>query len=562
MGILVISFALFGGTTFLVADHYTAKPEFCGSCHVMDPYFASWQVDVHGKAGGIADCVDCHYAPGERSTFDAKFRGLSQAASYFSGRFGASRPRAQIDNRSCLTSECHGGLEFMDQAIWLGGASPNHGSPPAEGGADQHPPTVTFVHAKHLQPDPAVEEGRRAQQREILTRLEERLDNDAVAMIQKLGQETGDALDRERKTTAYLRDASADLVADAVEYGRLEHALVRSKQLSNLGCSSCHTFDDTGKHHISVARTTCFTCHFTNQAFNSGTGECLLCHSPPSGNVAVHGGTEGNAMMNHDMFVARGVNCASCHSDLIQGTDEVNRRDCTHCHDQDHYMKDFEHRTTAIVQQYHEAHTAEQHARCTDCHRVIDHQLVRTPAPDQATFLQPVKDDCQHCHPDHHREQVELLMGVGGSGIARPLPNPMFGSRVSCQACHTESGNDFKGDPLIQATKKNCVACHDETYDALYDEWIAQLSTRLAEVEALEKSTLELVAEVPELDAVEGAKIKELLARAQRNLALVRTAHGVHNRGYALELMERAAGDLREVASLTKSSTVPDPSDR
>ena len=57
----------------VIADHQTSKPEFCGSCHIIKPYYESLHADVHGGKLGVA-CVECHYAPGERSTWMAKCR--------------------------------------------------------------------------------------------------------------------------------------------------------------------------------------------------------------------------------------------------------------------------------------------------------------------------------------------------------------------------------------------------------------------------------------------------------------------------------------------------------
>src|SRR5262245_29612472 len=56
---------LFVGAAGLAgAEYWTSRPSFCGSCHVMDPYYESWSHDTHGaKIGAL--CVDCHYAPGE-----------------------------------------------------------------------------------------------------------------------------------------------------------------------------------------------------------------------------------------------------------------------------------------------------------------------------------------------------------------------------------------------------------------------------------------------------------------------------------------------------------------
>src|SRR5688572_1209922 len=56
-----------GGALLVVAEHKTSQPEFCGSCHIMEDYYQSWGKDIHGTKLNVA-CVECHYAPGERTT--------------------------------------------------------------------------------------------------------------------------------------------------------------------------------------------------------------------------------------------------------------------------------------------------------------------------------------------------------------------------------------------------------------------------------------------------------------------------------------------------------------
>ena len=135
LAILAVVLIVVSVIGIVVADRRTSKPEFCGSCHIMTSYYDSWHADVHGRKLEIA-CIECHYAPGERDTVLAKLRGLSQVASYVSGRYGASRPRAHVDNLSCLTSKCHGDYAFLDKPLPLGTLG-----------------TVKFVHAKHFQLD-------------------------------------------------------------------------------------------------------------------------------------------------------------------------------------------------------------------------------------------------------------------------------------------------------------------------------------------------------------------------------------------------------------------------
>ena len=75
LGITGVIVFFVGGAGLIGADYWTTRPQFCGSCHVMDPYYESWSHDLHGaKIGAL--CVDCHYAPGERFTLHAKFKGL------------------------------------------------------------------------------------------------------------------------------------------------------------------------------------------------------------------------------------------------------------------------------------------------------------------------------------------------------------------------------------------------------------------------------------------------------------------------------------------------------
>ena len=46
------------GLVFMV--EVSSQPEFCGTCHVMDPYFQSWETSTHKEVA----CVDCHIPPG------------------------------------------------------------------------------------------------------------------------------------------------------------------------------------------------------------------------------------------------------------------------------------------------------------------------------------------------------------------------------------------------------------------------------------------------------------------------------------------------------------------
>jgi nitrate/TMAO reductase-like tetraheme cytochrome c subunit len=272
--LLAISIILIGA-----AEHHTSQPNFCGSCHIMEPYYASWKSDIHGAKFDVA-CVECHYAPGERTTVNAKLRGLSQVASYFSGRYGATRPRAHVSNDSCMTAKCHGDLRFMDKTIEIG--------------------SVRFVHATHLQLSKESVESVQKELADLGTKLRAAVGQEQFARLEAAADEAG--LHEPRvDTLVKLVAATAAAVerSDLEKFSQLHHRRVRTAQLADIQCTNCHAYGaehnarDKNRpapaHHFSVSTTSCYTCHFNNEGFNTGTNTCLMCHKQlPAGEIIVH----------------------------------------------------------------------------------------------------------------------------------------------------------------------------------------------------------------------------------------------------------------------------------
>lgn len=557
-GFFALGGLLFAGITLGSAEWYTGRPQFCGTCHVMDPYYESWSHDIHGARIG-AKCIDCHYAPGERTTLNAKFRGLSQVASYFSGRYGAGRPRAHVSDDSCLVSGCHGDRSFDTKMLAIG-------KPQVEtrmvGGAPvemQRPPSVHFVHAKHLDVEPKRAEIER-ESKSVRERLARTLDEPTKRRVEQIASSVRPAAERRGALDSLASEKNwpVELRHDATALMELEHRRIRLDQLAGLNCSACHAFNPTLSSHIAADRNVCYTCHFTHEDFNRNTGECLRCHEPPTRAVSIHGTTStpggGAVVMDHQDIVKRGVDCASCHADVLRGGADVSERDCTHCHDQARFLADFATRTTETVRVYHAVHIAGQKAHCFDCHRAIQHGLLSESdfagVQTSAGFLQPVLSDCKHCHPNHHSEQVALLTGTGGVGLAHSTPSGMLGSRLNCRACHTQPAADEKGDTLIRATQEGCIACHGEEYRKLFEQWQHEVGTYLSEAEAL----LDRVTKLSAAHNATPVGVRELLAAAGTNIRLVRAGGGLHNRPYALQLLDVARRKLIEAEQLLASA--------
>jgi nitrate/TMAO reductase-like tetraheme cytochrome c subunit len=97
----VVALAVFVPTT-VVAVEYTARSEFCNTCHIMEPYYESWVNSSHANV----PCIDCHYEPGALETVEGKFQGLSQLAKYAT-RTEGTKPWAEVSDQSCMRSGCH-----------------------------------------------------------------------------------------------------------------------------------------------------------------------------------------------------------------------------------------------------------------------------------------------------------------------------------------------------------------------------------------------------------------------------------------------------------------------
>lgn len=82
------------------AIHVSSSPAFCGTCHVMEPYYDSWLTSSHKNIA----CVDCHIPPGVTAELEKKYEAMAMVARYFTGTYG-TRPWAEIDDAACL--ECH-----------------------------------------------------------------------------------------------------------------------------------------------------------------------------------------------------------------------------------------------------------------------------------------------------------------------------------------------------------------------------------------------------------------------------------------------------------------------
>ncbi|MBK7878293.1 MAG: NapC/NirT family cytochrome c [Planctomycetes bacterium] len=102
------------------AVHHTAQPEFCNSCHLMEPYYQSWQRSAHKDVA----CIECHYEPGALETAEGKFKALSQLAKYVT-RTAGTKPWAEVSDQSCMRSGCHS-VRMLEGPVQFGRVKFDH----------------------------------------------------------------------------------------------------------------------------------------------------------------------------------------------------------------------------------------------------------------------------------------------------------------------------------------------------------------------------------------------------------------------------------------------------
>lgn len=341
--------------------------------------------------------------------------------------------------------------------------------------------------------------------------------------------------------------------------------LDKNKQIEGqaVNCTSCHQHE-TDIKKFEVSQQSCHLCHFKNVKFNQDRGRCELCHELPQKPIQ----TSGEKPITHQVLKDADVSCGSCHYDVIQasgrakyeayfengilkttlvmGAGGIKEESCAACHDQTKALKE-----TANKKLMHQKHVTIKNARCFDCHQVIAHKksvaqetaAVESPVP-EAMSQKPmserfVADSCMACHPNPHQLQRQLAEGLKRKDVPQ-TPGFHFKARATCLACHLESQLSKKGTPVLMASAKSCAACHPGRQNLLKD-WQTELEQEVNYTKEVEKEALDALTQAQDkLSRPDLAKARDILEEGQQNLELVQFGNGVHNKKYAIFLLDAA----------------------
>lgn len=311
--------------------------------------------------------------------------------------------------------------------------------------------------------------------------------------------------------------------------------LSQARRGRQLRCASCHSQIVQGKH-IEVTYDTCYLCHFKGREKGrtiEPLGGCTGCHGIPDKSFQIGGMT-----YNHKDYVKKhGVDCMSCHSEVVQGKGEAEKDRCFTCHNQPEKLAKY-----SDIPFIHDNHVTKHQVACFHCHKEIKHTSGKTVGASSGDISRPAMPGCSQCHQGQHGVQEQLYKGIGVKGLnGHGFPSPMYLANVDCVACHAVKshvkGSGGYEETTFRGSQESCEKCHGPQYK---DMW--------AEAKALFNGTLDALeaklAGVTKAVKGHGAALTEVA----NDLEFIRAGRAVHNLYYAARLVARADETLNRLA--------------
>ncbi|MFQ6610580.1 MAG: cytochrome c3 family protein, partial [Fidelibacterota bacterium] len=256
------------------------------------------------------------------------------------------------------------------------------------------------------------------------------------------------------------------LFKDKVIFDHTPH-LTKLRLGKKLRCTSCHSQIVQGEH-ITVNETSCFLCHFKNQPDETPINDCTWCHNAPVNTDSL------DVEYDHSFVLDRQIECEKCHGSMQIGDGAVPIERCSTCHADPDLLDQYR-----DLQTVHRTHVTDHKVECQFCHLVIQHKSVEK--------TKDIVLNCDSCHDNTHRAQINLFSGVGGKNTP-PHPNPMFKDGLTCQACHIFHNTDGGGTSLgksKEASAKSCETCHGEGYYRLLENWSAIMDVKIQFIDSI-----------------------------------------------------------------------------
>jgi predicted CXXCH cytochrome family protein len=320
---------------------YTSRSQFCISCHIMEPYYVSWQESSHRDVA----CIKCHFPPGAAEKVRGKMLGLVQLLKYVTATAGP-RLSAEISDASCL--RCH------DTRL-LAGRVDFHGVP-----FDHRPHLSDVRRGKRLRCTSCHSQIVQGTHMTVTTstcflcHFKDGLFNEGLGTCTRCHQIPEGQFDLGGGVKF-----SHDLAYEhGVDCANCHGDLIRGNgEVPRERCTACHNREDDLKQidnhefmhqvHVTDHKVDCLECHLEIQhsldphRIEHAAADCKACHPNQHGEqirMLLGEGAKSLSAKHGGMAVA-GISCPSCHQvKEVSPTGTVLWRAstaiCTRCHDE------------------------------------------------------------------------------------------------------------------------------------------------------------------------------------------------------------------------------------
>ncbi|HDL19964.1 MAG TPA: hypothetical protein ENH30_01665 [Nitrospirae bacterium] len=349
-------------TGVITAEYYTAQPQFCGSCHIMKPYYDSWVKDKHNEKN--VTCVDCHYPPGEKHALKSKFKGLGQLFTYLGTGTNVVRTPAKVSDLSCTTSACHPKEKFMDKKF-------------------QYTEKIPYVHNTHA--DKTIEgQALHCDTCHQHVRTEKHFEVPRMACYLCHFKEA--KFNEGRAKCSLCHEIPVKPLQKLEEGAEPSQKTITHKTLeeSKVSCESCHYQIIQGKG--SIKKEGCFNCH-------EYSAEMLKK-------------AEDKKSMHQEHVAAQNARCFDCHMPIEHREAEfmeVARKNCSACHPDHHAQQKMLIAGTGgkgTEQDYPIRHFNVK-VNCFACHTLDDYDLKGV------QVMKGNPDNCAACHTEDEKKLVK-----------------------------------------------------------------------------------------------------------------------------------------------------------
>ena len=124
----------------------------------------------------------------------------------------------------------------------------------------------------------------------------------------------------------------------------------------------------------------------------------------------------------------------------------------------------------------------------------------------------------------------------------------------SCMGCHLKKTLS-NGHDVRTASGDTCAACHTSQHRKMLDDWKELLETELADVEEVATEARTLLAELRDsLDKEQLNQAESMIARGGELIDIVRVGNGVHNKKYAIAIIDGAFVNFEDSIDLLEAS--------